>query len=289
VENDNRKYKLTDRLKHRYRLVVLNDDTFEESFALRLSPMGLLVLVAGVTIVMTVLVISLVAFTPLREYIPGYGDVALKDSLVDLNARASLLEKEMEARDWYIQNISNVLQGRVEAKPEKPRKDSTINYSNLNVWPGGKDSALRKQIESRDKYSLDLTDKSKPVSSISSFFFFSPVKGIITNSFNLREGHYGVDVTAKENEIIKATLDGTIVFSGWTPSDGFVIQIQHNNNLMSLYKHNSDLSKKVGDYVKAGDPIAIIGNTGETSNGMHLHFELWYNGNPINPQDYVLF
>ena len=276
-------------MRHRYRLVVLNDDTFEESFALRLSPMGLLILVSGVTIVMTILVISLVAFTPLREYIPGYGDVALKDSLVDLHARASVLEKEMEARDWFIMNIENVLQGKVEPKPEKPKKDSSINYSNLNVWPGGKDSSLRQEIESRDKYSLDLTDKSKPVSNISSYFFFSPVKGIVTNSFKLTEGHYGVDVTAKENEIIKATLDGTVVFSGWTPGDGFVIQIQHSNNLMSVYKHNSDLSKKVGDYVKAGDPIAIIGNTGETSTGMHLHFELWYNGNPINPQDYVLF
>jgi murein DD-endopeptidase MepM/ murein hydrolase activator NlpD len=289
MENEKKKNKLSERLRNRYRLVVLNDDTFEESFSLRLSPLGLLILVSGITIVMTVAVISLVAFTPLREYIPGYGDVAVKDSLIDLNARTEKMIKDMDARDWYIQNIANVLQGKVEGKPEKPKKDSSINYENLNVWPGGKDSALRKEIESRDKYSLDLTDKSKSVSSISSFFFFSPVKGIVTNSFNLREGHYGVDVTAKEDEIIKATLDGTVVFAGWTPNDGYVIQLQHNNNLVSIYKHNSDLSKKVGDYVKAGDPIAIIGNTGETSYGMHLHFELWYNGNPVNPQDYVVF
>lgn len=289
MSKEKKKYKWSERLKHRYRLVVLNDDTFEESFSLRLRPVGLIVLVGGITIGMTVLVISLVAFTPLREYIPGYGDVALKDSLVTLNERADQLQKSMEEKDWYIQNIANVLQGKVEGKPEKPKKDSTIDYGSLNVLPGKNDSLLRKEIESRDKYSLNLTDKSKPVSSISSFFFFSPVKGIVTSSFNLRDGHYGVDVTAKENEIIKATLDGTVVFSGWTSSDGYVIQIQHTNNLVSVYKHNSDLTRKPGDYVKAGDPIAIIGNTGETSNGMHLHFELWYNGNPLNPQDYIVF
>ena len=289
MAKEKKKYKLADRLKHRYRLVVLNDDTFEESFALRLTPLGLLILISGITIVFTILVISLVAFTSLREYIPGYGNVAIKDSLVELTVRVDSLENAMSDKDWYIQNISNVLQGKTEGKPDKPKKDSTVDYSNLKVFPDGKDSALRNEIESQDKYSLSLTDKSKPVSSISSFFFFSPVKGIVTTSFKLSEGHYGVDVTAKENEIIKATLDGTVVFAGWTSADGYVIQIQHTNNLVSVYKHNSDLLKKVGDYIKAGDPIAVIGNTGETSNGTHLHFELWYNGNPLNPQDYIVF
>jgi murein DD-endopeptidase MepM/ murein hydrolase activator NlpD len=289
LENKGKKVKWTDRFWHKYRLVVLNDDTFEENFSLRLKPIGLLVLIAGVTIVMTILVISLVAFTPLREYIPGYGDIALKDSLVNMISRTEQLEKSAAERDWYIQNISNVLQGKEIGKPDQPLKDTSINYKNLSIIPGAEDSALRKEIESRDKYSLNLTDKSKPVSSISSFFFFSPVKGIITNSFNLSQSHYGVDVTAKENEIIKATLDGTVLFSGFTSTDGYVIYLQHTNNLVSIYKHNSDLTKKTGDYVKAGDPVAIIGNTGETSNGTHLHFELWYNGIPVNPQDYIVF
>ena len=112
---------------------------------------------------------------------------------------------------------------------------------------------------------------------------------MVTHSFNMAEGHYGVDVVAKENEFIKAALDGTVVFAGWTAGDGYVIELQHSNNLMSIYKHNSDLTKNVGDHVKAGEPIAIIGNTGETSSSTHMHFELWYNGTPVNPQDYVLF
>lgn len=286
---EHKKRPLSARLKSHYRLVVLNDDTFEEKFALRLTPLGILILIASVTIVMTFLVISLVAFTPLREYIPGYGDVDQKRELLKLTARADSLEQSMAAKDWYIQNIADVLQGKTEGKPDKPKKDTTLNYSGINVKPSGNDSVLRSEIESADKYSLNISDKSKPVNNISSFVFFSPVKGIITESFNLREEHYGVDIAAKENEFIKATLDGTVVFAGFTSADGYVVQIQHNNNLMSVYKHNSEIAVKVGDYVKAGKPIAIIGNSGETSNGPHLHFELWYNGNPLNPQDYIVF
>jgi murein DD-endopeptidase MepM/ murein hydrolase activator NlpD len=147
---------------------------------------------------------------------------------------------------------------------------------------------LRQEIEQQDKFSLTLSNTTKG-SGISGYFFFSPVKGMVTHSFNMAEGHYGVDVVAKENAFIKAALDGTVVFAGWTSGDGYVIQLQHSNNLMSIYKHNSDITKNVGDHVKAGEPIAIIGNTGETSSSTHLHFELWYNGTPINPQDYVLF
>lgn len=289
MENKDKKQSFRDKLKNRYRLVVLNDDTFEEKFALRLTPMGLLILIGSVTVLLTFLVISLVAFTPLKEYIPGYGDVDQKRELIALTARADSIEESMKAKDWFIQNIGNVLAGETEGKPEKPKKDTSINYSGVNVKPSANDSMLRKEIESADKYSLNITDKSKPVNSISSFVFFSPIKGLVSNSFNLREEHFGVDITAKENEFIKATLDGTVVFSGFTSADGYVIQIQHNNNLVSVYKHNSELMVRVGDYVKAGKPIAIIGNSGETSNGPHLHFELWYNGSPINPQDYILF
>ncbi|MCD6067322.1 MAG: family metallopeptidase [Bacteroidetes bacterium] len=290
MENkEKKKRSWSEKLKNHYRLVVLNDDTFEEKFALRLTPLGILILMSCITILMTFLVISLVAFTPLREYIPGYGNVDQKRELIALTARADSLEQSMAAKDWFIQNISDVLSGKTEGKPAKPLKDTAVNYSGLNVKPSANDSLLRNEIESADKYSLSISDKSKPVSSISSFVFFSPVKGVVTESFNLRQEHYGVDIAAPENEFIKSTLDGTVVFAGFTSADGYVIQIQHSNNLMSVYKHNSEIAVKVGDYVKAGKPIAIIGNSGETSNGPHLHFELWYNGNPINPQDYVVF
>ncbi len=289
MSDEKKKKPLRKLLLSRYRLVVLNNNTFEEKFALRLTPMGLLTLVGSVTILMTFLVISLVAFTPLREYIPGYGTNRDRSEILRLYTKSDSIEQRLKANEWFLSNIHKVLQGEVEGKPLKPQKDSSRDYAGINTRPSREDSALRYEIENQDKFSLAVSKQSKSSGSISSFFFFSPIKGLITSSFNLKTEHFGVDVSAKENEFVKATLAGTVVFSGWTHEDGYIIQIQHGNNLMSIYKHNSSLSKKAGDYVKAGDPIAIVGNTGETSSGTHLHFELWYNGNPINPQDYIVF
>ncbi len=276
-------------IKDKYRVVVLNDNTFEEKVSLRLNLLGIFILVGSITIVMTFLVISLVAFTPLREYIPGYGNVDQKKSLMTLVNKADSLENALNAREWYMQNISNIVNDSLENKPQKPYKDTLVDYSKIKTEPSENDRGLRNEVESADKYSLNISDKTKPVNSISNFVFFSPVKGIITSSFNLKEEHYGTDVAAKENEFIKSTLDGTVVFSGFTNNDGYVIQVQHSNNIVSIYKHNSELMVRTGDYVKAGRPIAIVGNSGETSSGPHLHFELWYNGSPINPQDYIVF
>jgi murein DD-endopeptidase MepM/ murein hydrolase activator NlpD len=282
---EKKKRKLSERLKQKYRLVILNDSSFEEKFSLRLSPGGLLILVGAVTIFMSILVVSFVAFTPVREYIPGYGDFSNQKELIRLSVKADSLEYMMKAKNWYIQNINDVLTGNIKADSAMPVTKGA--RENVNVKPSKNDSMLRKEIESQDKFSLTLGNKNN--GGIGGYFFFSPVKGMVTHSFNMAEGHYGVDVAAKENEFIKASLDGTVVFAGWTASDGYVIQLQHGNNLMSVYKHNSDLTRRVGDHVKAGEPIAIIGNTGENSTSTHLHFELWYNGTPVNPQDYVLF
>jgi len=286
---EDKKKKSVDWLRKRFRLVVLNDETFEERFSFKLTMGGLIILIGATTMVMTFLVISLVAFTSLREYIPGYGDVNMRRQLISLSVKVDSLENSQQAKDWYIQNLGNVLNGKLETQSGKQIKDTSINYKDINIRPSYQDSMMRNEIERQDKFTLNLSDKPKSMQSISSFFFFSPVAGRVTNSFNLTQAHYGVDIVGKENEIIKSTLDGTVVFSGWSSTDGYVIQVQHSNNLMSIYKHNSDLTKAVGDYVKAGEPIAIIGNSGEVSFGMHLHFELWYNGNPINPQDYIVF
>lgn len=288
MAEEKKKTSLTERLRQKYRLVILNDSSFEEKFSLRLTPGGILILVSAVTIFMSFLVISLIAFTPIREYIPGYGDVTNQKELIKLSVKADSLEYLMDAKNWYIDNLNNVLNGNISADESKLDRDSAKKYQNVNVKPSKNDSVLRQEIESQDKFSLTLGNKNNSTG-ISGYFFFSPVKGMVTHSFNMAEGHFGVDVAAKENEFIKAALDGTVVFASWTANDGYVIQLQHGNNLMSVYKHNSDLTKNVGDHVKAGEPIAIIGNTGESSTSTHLHFELWYNGTPVNPQDYILF
>lgn len=289
MSEEKKKKKLIDRLKTRFRLVVLNDESFEEKFSLRLTPGGLLILIGSITLVMTFGVVSLVAFTPIREYIPGYGEIGLRKQLIDLNFKVDSLEESMESKNWFIQNLNNVIHGNLEKESQIPAKDSTKNYKDIDIRPGQQDSALRLEIEKKNRYTLAFGNKGKGTSSITSYFFFSPLHGMVTGSFNLKDEHYGVDIAGKENELIKSTLDGTVIYSGWNSTEGHVLQIQHSNNLLSIYKHNSDLLKKTGDYVKAGEPVAVIGDTGETSNGLHLHFELWYNGNPLNPQDYIVF
>ncbi len=289
-ETKNSRWKIfTNQLRNKYRLVILNDDSFAEKFSLRLSPMGLIILLGSVTIVMTALVISLVAFTPFREYIPGYGNVNDRKDIIRLNSKADSLENTLVSRDWYINNLLNVFSGKTEGKPSKPARDSTGKYAKTDIKPSEQDLKLRTDIETNQLASTSDKVSANKINTLSNFFFFTPLKGIITTSYNLKEEHFGVDIVSKENELIKATLDGTVIFAGFTSDDGYVIQLQHNNNLTSIYKHNSNLSKKTGDYVKAGEPIGVIGNTGENSKGPHLHFELWHNGFAINPQDYVVF
>ncbi|TND10481.1 MAG: peptidase M23 [Bacteroidetes bacterium] len=287
TEKQGRWKRFTAWMRNRYRLVIMNDNTFEEKWSLRLTPWGVVTLVGSISIIMTVLVISLVAFTPLREYIPGYADVGMRRDLLATAHRLDSLGKKIKADSIYLDNLDRVLKGDIPTEQPKNPRDTTKNYKNLPLKPSQADSALRNEIESEDGYSLQIGVSKR--SGVSGFFFFPPIKGIVTNSFNTADEHYGVDVAAPENEAIKSTLDGTVIMSGWTTDAGYVIQVQHSNNLVSVYKHNSSLLKKTGQYVKAGDPIAIIGSSGELTTGPHLHFELWYNGAPVDPQEYMAF
>lgn len=275
-------------MRHPYRLVVMNDDTFAEQFSLRLTPLGILVLIGAITIVMTTLVILLIAFTPLREYIPGYSDPELRNELDLTRQRVDSLNRAAEANTLWVNNLQQILTGN--DKPEKPGnpRDTSRTRNIAAVKPSPADSALRREIEGdMNTYSLRLGVKKS--SGISGFFFFAPVKGAVTTAYSAAEEHYGVDVAAAESDAVKATLDGTVISAGWSPENGYVIQLQHSNNIVSVYKHNSVLLKKTGQFVKAGDPIAIVGSSGEQSTGPHLHFELWYNGIPIDPQDFISF
>jgi murein DD-endopeptidase MepM/ murein hydrolase activator NlpD len=266
----------------------MNDDTFEEIFSLRLTPLGLFVLIGSITIVMTMLVSSLIAFTPLREYIPGYADVGVRRELLSLTMRSDSLEKALSAQNLFSTNLNDLLKGNIKADSSQNRPDKNKAYDKLKMNASAKEAAFKQAIESQDQYSLSFEPEAGKTG-ISNFFFFTPLKGIVSSSFKSKEHHYGVDIVGPENEAIKAVLDGTVILSTWSSETGYTITIQHSNNLISVYKHNSTLLKKAGEYVKAGEPIAIIGNSGEQTTGPHLHFELWYNGNPINPQDNMVF
>jgi murein DD-endopeptidase MepM/ murein hydrolase activator NlpD len=283
-----KKKKFIDRIRHRYRLVVMNDDTFEENFSLRLTPLGFFILLASVTIIMTILVTSLIAFTPLREYIPGYADVSMRRDLMKITQRSDSLEQSMIERNAFMENIGNVLRGNIKTDSAQNRPDKSKDYNKLNMNASKKEEALKANIESQDKYSLAYGTESNK-SGISNFFFFTPLKGFVSEQFKSKDQHYGVDIVGPENESVNVTLDGTVILATWSSETGYTITVQHSNNLISVYKHNSVLLKKVGDYVKAGEAIAIIGNSGEQTSGPHLHFELWYNGKAINPQDYIVF
>jgi len=286
-----KKKKLVSRLRNKYRLVFMNDETFEEKASLRLSPINVFVFIGTVVLTLITLVIYLIAFTPLREYIPGYADLGMQRNIYHLTFLADSLEQEMASKDQYINNLNRVVNGTVgdhdSVSAKTPSQPQVIGKPNTR---SPEDSMLRVMIESGDRYELTAPQqKSGRTTDISSFFFFTPVKGTITNTFKTIDKHFGIDVVAAQNEAIKATLDGTVILATWTNDAGYVIAIQHSNNLVSVYKHNSVLLKKAGVYVKAGEAVAIIGNSGEYSTGPHLHFELWFNGSPVNPKDYISF
>lgn len=287
-EQKENKKNFLQRLRHRYRLVVMNDDTFEENLSLRLTPLGLLILLSSVTIVMVMIVTSIIAFTPLREYIPGYADVAMRRELITLAMRSDSLEQALIEQNMFNQNITNVLRGNIKPDTAGSKPDKSKEYEQLKLNASQKEAQLKYSIESQDKYSLAYGAESNK-NGISNFFFFTPIKGVVSEQFKSKDRHYGVDIVGPENEPIKATLDGTVILATWSSETGYTITVQHTNNLISVYKHNSVLLKKIGDYVKAGEAIAIIGNSGEQTTGPHLHFELWYNGSAIDPQGYMVF
>ncbi len=279
------------KLHDKYRLVIMNDSTFERKISFRLTRMNVFV-VGGAAIMILIFTTSIIiAYTPLREFIPGYGDVNMQRELFKLTLKTDSMEKEIVRRNLYLENLRYVIEGRdfPQQNMTKPGDTAIFKYKNLDYKISPEDSALRSEFENMDKYNLTFSSETEGAGSMSSFFFFTPVKGLVVNGYNSAKGHFGIDIAAKKNEAVKATLDGTILFTGWTLETGYIISIQHVNNLVSVYKHNSALLKKTGDYVKAGDPIAIVGETGELQTGPHLHFELWHNGSSVNPKEFMSF
>ena len=280
------------KLRNKYRLVISNEETFEEEFSFRISRLNAFVTIGTVAIVLIILTTFLIAFTALREYIPGYTDVTLRKRVVELQQLTDSLAVDFRQKSIYIQNIKNIIDGKEISEDTTDMVVETDNYQNIEYTRSVEDSLLRQSYDNETSYDL-YYNEAEELSATSyermSTNFFIPLKGIITNEFNMARQHYGIDVVAKQNEAVKAALDGTVIFAGWTVETGYVISIQHQGKFISFYKHNSVLLKQQGNIVKAGEPIAIVGESGELSTGPHLHFELWYNGTPVNPKDYIAF
>lgn len=280
------KKELTQKLLHKYRLVILNEDTFEERFAIKLNRLNVFVIVALSSILLVLFTTLFIAYTPLKEYIPGYSSVSLKKKATVLTYKADSLEQQILINERYYASIKKVLTGDVAEV--NFNRDSIIeaakNENLIKITTNTEDSLLRAKAEKEDKYNLFETETNP-----SSFVLFPPVNGTLSEGYDIEERHYAVDVVVPENTPVKATADGTVIFAEWTVATGYVIILEHKNELISIYKHNGSVTKEQGDLVKAGEVIAMSGNTGELSTGPHLHFELWSKGYPINPTNFIDF
>lgn len=272
------------KLRSKYRLVILNDVTFEEKLSLRLSRLNVFVVVGIGSILLVSLTTVIIAFTPLREYIPGYSSTSLRKRAIHNAIMVDSLRTVIGHYDQYLAIINGVVSGELVDWAEG---SDTLKAPVMNEELGNspRDSAFRSDIEQQDRFDV-LETKSDRISHLN---FFPPVKGVVSDHFDSRKKHFGVDITAKENEPILAALSGTVIFSSWTTDGGYVIALQHPDNLFTVYRHNSVLLKKQGDIVRVGEAIAIIGNSGHLTTGPHLHFELWYSGTPLDPEKYFSF
>ena len=275
------------RLFTKNRLVILNEDTFEEIFSFKLTLMNVFV-VATIGAFLIILVTTyIIAFTPLREYIPGYASTKLKRDATELALKSDSLAFALKKNEAYLQSIKKVLTGDLDYT--KFNKDSILispsePIEKEDLEPSESDMKLREEVAREDKYNL--FEKAKPkVSTV----LFSPVKGLITEKYNAKNKHFAVDIALPKNTPIKATLNGTVIFADWTPTNGNVLVLRHNNGFISVYKHAASITKSQGDIVRTGEVIALAGSTGQESSGVHLHFELWKDGYPIDPTIFIEF
>lgn len=280
------KVRLWDRLKYKYKLSVINETSYEEVFNFRLSQLHVLTALSVLAVILVVLTILLIAFTDLREFIPGYPDGNMRQMIAQNALRVDSLENELLKRDRFFKPSVGFEWGRYHFL-ERSRED-TARYRNdtIRFQISEQENEFRAAIEERERFNLSLGMKEQ---NHDYYHFFPPVEGIVTQSFDEKKRHYGTDIVAKANAKVAAVLDGVVIFTDWTVKTGYVIQVQHTNDLISVYKHNSILLKKQGDYVRAGEVLGVVGNTGEESSGPHLHFELWRAGNPLNPENFIKF
>ncbi len=280
------KKKLFKKLSDRYRLTIYNDTTFQSVWSMKLTRLKVFTVTSLLSALIVILVILLIATTGLREYIPGYPKAEFRQMLVLTALKIDSLEHELYKRDQFFNGIQAIISGEV---PSDDLPVDTISEHNLiEIAEYNHDSIFQDKLLA-EQTSLSIEAGAGRRLNLSHVNFFVPVKGIITNRFNPATDHFGVDLVSEPNARISTIMDGTVIFSGWTIQTGYVIFIQHDLNLISAYKHNSVLLKNKGDRVRAGEAIAIIGNTGELTTGPHLHFELWQNGSPLDPEQYIDF
>jgi len=278
------------RLRTKFRITIFNDITHEEIFIFRANGLMMLLSIAMAVVLLIGSVTVLISFTPLREFIPGYPNAQTRRAIVQNALKADSLEQAIKLWDFHLNNIQRIVSGKepLDAGSLAPRNTPPDSSAlSAKITDNKSDSLFREEVIKQEQ--LALASGQRKIEQIEGLHFFTPVKGVVSNGFNAAINHPFVDITAPENTPVLSVLDGTVIISTWTEETGYTIQVQHTNDLISIYKHNSKLLKKSGDKVTAGTAIALLGGTGTLSSGSHLHFELWHKGVPIDPEKYIKF
>ena len=281
---------LSNWLTTRYQLIIRNEENFAEKTSAGFTYSKIILFSVIFFAVMFVVSLFLVKTILAKWFDPKYAQMENNQRLDELATKVDSLALEVERKDKFITNFQRVLSGdtsNVEGPAEIIQNENQTVSKPANLQVAAADSAFRKNFEGSDLSVVPLTNVK--YHELQETFFFSPLTGFISDHYDVKKGHFGIDVVAKNNEPVKCIANGTVIFSSWTQDSGYVIMIQHRGNLTSVYKHNAELLKKVGTFVPAGEIISIVGNSGELTNGPHLHLELWYNGNSLNPEEFVTF
>ncbi|MDR2470101.1 MAG: M23 family metallopeptidase [Tannerella sp.] len=274
-------------IRFKYKLSFINESTLDEVWSFRLSQLSAFVTVGIFAFLLVVITAMVIIRTPIRNYLPGYLDAEVRNTII-LNAlKADSLETALRIQARYLANVSDILTGKIRIDSLVYSDTLVSKTANYDLPRSGNETQFLQAFEEEEKYNL--TTLTPNPTATEAVFFFKPVNGLISSHFDAQKHHYGVDLVAGLRESVLSTLDGIVVYTGYDPEYGNVISVQHKNGFLSIYKHNELLLKETGNPVVAGEAIALIGNTGHLSSGPHLHFELWYKGMAVNPEEYIAF
>lgn len=272
----------------RFRLAVIDDNTHKHLVSLRFTRTSLAITVVTFIVVLCAAIYSVIAFTPVRTFIPGYPDARSKRAAIQNAIKIDSLESVIFRWELYSENLRRVVEGqepiKIDSLINAGRNADERSYDMEELQR--QDSLLREHVKEEEQFGLSARKRRNlPIEGL---HFFTPLKGVISQGYDAAV-HPFIDITAPEGSVVKAVLDGTVVFAGWSEEAGNTIQIQHEGDIISIYKHNEKLLKKAGEKVTAGSPIALVGNTGSVTTGAHLHFELWHEGEAVDPARFIKF
>lgn len=272
--------------KFKYKLTIVNENSLEEIVGLHVSKLNGLSVLLCVLGALFLIAACIITFTPLRNYLPGYMNSEVRSQIVDNALRIDSLQHILDRQNLYIMNIQDIFSGNVKIDSVQTLDSLTSAREDTLMERTRREEEFRRQYEETEKYNLSSITSQPDVAGLN---LYRPTRGMIFDHFDPEKKHYGTDIAANPNESVLATTDGTVILSTYTAETGYLIGVQHNQDLISIYKHCGSLLRNEGDRVKGGEAIALVGNSGTLSTGPHLHFELWYKGHPINPEKYIVF